>query len=80
MISYNVMLEGEEDDGTEYFITLEVASSSQAQAEGLALNDAVKMGLNIIGVEEVEVGQQLKPSTKPKVLKVYGKSYFTNEE
>jgi len=76
---YNVMLEGK-DDKIEYFITFEVASSSQAHAEELALNEASKRGLNIIGIEEVEVKGQMKPSVKSRVLKVYGKSYFINEE
>ena len=80
MFSYNVMLEGVDNDGTGYFITLEIAAASQAEAEEVARQKATSMGLNIIGIEEVERKRQLGKSVQPGILQIYGKSYFGSEE
>ena len=78
MSVYSVMLEGRENQKG-FLITIDVAGSSQASAKSLALAEASRRGLQIIGVEEVSRKAKSAGSATPEVIKVYGKSYFDLE-
>jgi hypothetical protein len=73
------MLEGR-DAGRGFLVTLDVAGTSQAHAEKIALDKAKNLGLSILGIEEVTLKRKAKVSYGPGVIKTYGKAYFELDE
>jgi hypothetical protein len=79
MLIYSIMLEGR-DAGRGFLVTLDVAGSSQAHAERLALDEAKNLGLSILGIEEVTLKRKAKMPREAGVIKTYGKAYFQLDE
>lgn len=71
---YSVMLEGI-DASMGYFTNVEVAATTSTRAAKLATDYARKLGLTIVGVEEITMTGRSSES-EPKVLSTSGKSYF----
>ena len=71
------MLEGTDQRGR-YLITLDVSSYDDEQAVTDAAQEATKLGLMIVGVEECEC----RGTTENLIglVKVYGKAYFAVNE
>lgn len=81
MLAFNVVVKGE--DGGRFFLTMfEVAATSQAQAQRIALSEAARLGLNVQGVEEVEEAEaeQELIFDHPQLLRSYGKAYYDSED
>ena len=72
---YSIMLEGR-DEGRSFLITLDVVGPSRTAAKKVALDEAARRGLEIIGVEEVTRKGSHQAPIGSGVLKVYGKAYF----
>lgn len=78
MKTISVLLEGD-DNGRHYFVTFETVSTDSQAATALSLAEAGKLGLSIVGVEDVEAKHVVSGFKRQHVVNVSGKSYFDEE-
>lgn len=76
MFVFSVILEGEDDAGR-YFVTFDVSALDADRAGKLAMAEAERRGLRIVGLEEC--AQSENQASVIGIIKTYGKSYFGSE-
>lgn len=70
------MLEGRDEDGR-YLVTLDTSASDEDQGKEIAIEEATRLGMEIVGVEECE--RRAETDRRAGVVKVYGKTYFDTD-
>lgn len=79
MKTFAVMSEGREA-GQGYIVSIGVVANHGEEAKRIALEAATRIGLKIIGVEDIEEKTDVVgAASSPGVARVYGKAYFELE-
>jgi len=70
------MLEGEADEKTGFFVTIEVAGRSKKEAGKLAIIECSNTETENLKIEKIEIKTEDSHIKSAQIVKVYGKSYF----
>ena len=77
---FAVMLEGQLDSTTGFFVTIEVGAKTKKEASRLAINEWLRSEDIDPRIEELELLRHDAAVTVPRVIKVYGRTYFPIED